>query len=189
MRIPDETLYEYGEGFEDKAGWVCCLQCKYCPLTNQSTIYEDGRFWCSAFKQWRRGDDILEYRCENYRQKQCSNCGNTSCDLRVNRDFEMMDKISFCDNYVLSHVRWKQKRFYGRRVLTGYMLTKKTLELEEEYADRKLKEIANEYTVADDKASRVEETRKHIEKTWRNEKVGFIPLSNSDEANKVSWNA
>ncbi len=61
---------------EDMHGMRCCLHCINCVLKKQSTIFSDGKWFCFHKKEWRNGDDLFEYCCAGFKQKECSNCGN-----------------------------------------------------------------------------------------------------------------
>ena len=130
MRIPDETHYKKGETrIEDREGYVLCTTCKYCPLTHRFQIYDDGYFRCTYLKQWKKGDDILEYKCKGYRPKLCSNCRKkTKC-----RDYEVTPG-TFCKRYK----RLSATSYFGRRIIRSH--NPRVLEMEAYYNERKRRE-------------------------------------------------
>ena len=78
--IDDNNYSDYSgrklKELEDTPGMRCCLHCINCVLKRQSTIYTDGRWYCFHRKEWKRGDDLFEYCCPGFVQKECANCGN-----------------------------------------------------------------------------------------------------------------
>lgn len=75
MRVPDETYYKQGQKkIEDTRGWVLCTHCTKCSLVHVNQIHTDGFFYCHHRNEWKEGDDLLEWRCDGYIQKKCSNC-------------------------------------------------------------------------------------------------------------------
>lgn len=94
MRIPDETYYKQGQKkLEDTRGWVLCTHCAKCSLVHVNQIHTDGYFYCHHREEWKEGDDLLEWMCDGYVQKKCSNCWNR---------FKCSDKskpISYCNSY------------------------------------------------------------------------------------------
>ena len=75
MRIPDEAKYtEDMQRIEDTEGYVSCIHCYSCPLTEFDQIYADGSWRCAMRNEKRRGDNVLEYRCAYFFQKTCMYC-------------------------------------------------------------------------------------------------------------------
>ena len=133
MRIPDETHYKKGETrIEDRPGYVLCTACMNCPIVDRFQIYDDGYFKCAWSKEWRRGDDILEYKCKGYHPKLCSNCKKRcKCPDYLN----VKDSISFCRKYK----RLSGNMYFGRRKLRSH--NPRILEMEAFYNERKRKRL------------------------------------------------
>lgn len=108
MRIPDETKYKENEKrLEDTPGWVMCTQCDKCTITRLNQIYSDGAFFCFFRKAWKRGDDLLEFKCRGFRMKHCSSC------KMFYKCKERRDGISYCNRYRSRSIYHPRRFYYG----------------------------------------------------------------------------
>lgn len=110
MKIPDETKYRKNQKrIEDTHGWVLCTHCRNCALVHNYQIHTDGFFFCFHHGVWRDGDELLEYMCDGYVQKRCSNCWNKyKCSDRSS-------SISFCNRFLCMPKDKAMASISGRR--------------------------------------------------------------------------
>lgn len=180
MRVPDETKYKAGEKhIEDIKGWVYCCHCMHCPINHQDAIYTDGRFWCSLFKEWKRGDDLFEYKCPGYKQKQCSNCHNYRCDIRNDKSGNLRDRISYCNKYRRDN-RDRQERFYGRR----RVVSERAASAEERYIKDKEEEYAR---LSNNQRYGIKEAGKYPEEEKGDAGMERVQISDSNKEDQIDF--
>ena len=109
MKIPDETHYRPGERhIEDIKGYVLCTQCDKCPLNSETTIRPEGAWRCFYFDKWKKGDDLVEYKCPGYQIKSCHTCDR--------KDYcKDAGTILYCRSYNHVGMHYKIREYYGRR--------------------------------------------------------------------------
>lgn len=130
MRIPDESLRRESERkIEDIAGYRYCPHCINCTLHSQMQIYSDGFFYCRYFKKWRKGDDLIEFKCKGYIGKSCSTCRDKKCKQRSK------EKFVFCNKYINLKVQSNGYYYVGRRRKLRANSDRRIVELEERYID------------------------------------------------------
>lgn len=172
MRIPDEGKYEDGQRkLEDTEGFVFCPHCNKCTITHENQIFTDGAFYCLFRKTWKRGDDLLEFRCEGYEQKSCRRCQRKNCDDR--------GRCSFCNRFRMSGIKHHGMYFMGRKRI---MLDDDPLAMkaEETYIEHKRK-------ILDDQGDGINETGEHKQDEEGNAKLGTVQVSYSDKKGKVHF--
>lgn len=109
MRVPDEGNYRKGQKhLEDLRGWKYCPHCDKCTLTHQNQIHTDGMFFCLFFRKWKRGDDLVEFRCDGYKVKSCHTCWHVGfCPNKF--------KGKFCESYKRADISHHGAYHMGRR--------------------------------------------------------------------------
>jgi hypothetical protein len=168
VRIPDEGQRHSEEVYiEDRAGYLFCPHCINCTLNKYDTIYSDGGWYCLAGKEWRRGDDCIEFDCAGYKPKTCETCKHyKSCKLK--RDYEGC----WCNKYALKGLTYPENFYYGRRKKISKRATEYVIELEERYISGKR---------ANYQRKRAEENREYQQEQARNEQLGHIQIPDPDE--------
>lgn len=172
MRIPDEGKYKKGQTkLEDTEGYVFCPHCNKCTITHENQIYTDGAFYCLFRKKWKRGDDLVEFKCEGYEEKSCRMCHVRNCKNR--------GVASFCNRFRIVGLKHHGMYYMGRKhvMLDGDPMA---IKAEEVYIGHKQKEY-------DDQRNGVEEAREHKQDEKGNGKLGTVSVSYSDKEGKVRF--
>lgn len=149
MRIPDEGKYNDGSiRIEDVPGYQSCIHCVHCGLTRLEQIFADGSFFCDHYRIWKRGDDLFEYKCGGYRQKECSKCRIASkykCKTYEELKAKGRDsKGKFCNNFTSKSNPNLKKAFTGRTRKLTDTASDYVVALEAEYAERKRETLIKE---------------------------------------------
>lgn len=175
MRIPDEGKCDTSRQLlvEDRVGYRLCSQCINCTLNKYDTIYTDGAFYCFYLERWKKGDDVIEYKCRGYTGKSCYNCMRRFRCRNSNPD----SREQWCNSYTNIGIWNKGKYYYGRRRPINRNANKEIIRLEEKYINGKRTYYQRQ---------RADEDREYQQDKERNAELGSLPLSYSDEEDKVA---
>lgn len=169
MRVPDEGKCDTSKQLlvEDRVGYRLCSQCINCTLNNYDAIYTDGAFYCFFFDEWKKGDDVIEYRCRGYVAKSCFNCKKRyKC-----RNSEPDSKERWCNSYENMGIKRKGEYYFGRRRPVNKKANREIIKLEEKYIDAKR---------ADYQRQRADEDREYQQDKERDAELGGLPLPYTD---------
>lgn len=145
MRIPDEGKYKEGSiRIEEVDGYQSCIHCVNCGLTHLNQIFTDGTFFCFHFEIWKRGDDIYEFKCPGFRQKNCNDCWIKS-KFKCSRSEEISNPSEqFCNKFVYKRYPSLRYMFAGRIRRLPPSTNGTAVWLEAEYAERKRDRLIEE---------------------------------------------
>lgn len=172
MRIPDEALYKKGEvRIEDTEGYVLCPHCDKCTITHENQIFTDGMFYCLHRRRWKKGDDLIEFKCDGYRTKSCDTCTYKDCEDK--------DKGTYCNSYRKKGMKHHGMFFMGRK---RPMRDKdvKAMKAEEIYIEYKRK-------LYDNQRNGIDEAREHQQDKEGNAKLGAVQISYSDKEGEIRF--
>ena len=178
MRVPDEGKYKKGQKkLEDLVGWQFCPHCDKCTLTTQTQIYTDGYFFCLFFRKWKRGDDLVEFRCRGYKTKNCHTCKL----MPMCRD-KFIGK--FCEDYKRFDINHHGMYHMGRRNVMRDT-DPYAIRAEEYYIGEKKKHYATT-SGTDDTGSGGNEAGERQERPEEDEELGTVQIPDSDKENQVA---